>query len=252
MAKLTKFRVYKGAKSGQRYDADMEVRVNTEGKFMITLPADLVDIALQKAKTKISPAYVEKGVTNYWVSSAQLKACELFITECVDEILSCTVEEQLVILYNYRANVVFANTEEDPDTIYPSGLGLKEYKWFGDRVISGAEMYDVGLTAMVRLKRTHTSPNSVHVEYVRPDRPNFSNELYLDKLNNFVGLRNLWQSRWDKDPKTLPYTEDAAKFFYEAMISLCKLGRNIDRFFGSPDLISNAIKNKSGTLLIGD
>jgi hypothetical protein len=251
MAKLTKHRVYKEGASGQRYSAEMDVKVNTTGTFMIVLPPELVDIAIQLRKVKPSIEIEKDNGDSYCVCADNLRACEHFVGMCVDEILKCVVEEKLVILYKYKVCVSFAYPEDTPEDIRPSKLNLPDAITFGGGDYRGWDQYSVGLSAMVRLQKTYTSTSGVRVEYHRPDRPNFSDELYLDKLNNFNSLQPIWEGRYSKEPKYVPYTEEAAKFFYDMMIGLCRLGRNIDSFFGNPDAVALAIENRSEPRLLG-
>ncbi len=49
--------------------------------------------------------------------------------------------------------------------------------------------------------------------------------------------------------KEMPYTDEAAIFFYQTMLNIVKLAKAVGDFFGSEQLLLQAIK--SGTPLLG-
>ena len=52
--------------------------------------------------------------------------------------------------------------------------------------------------------------------------------------------------------KEMPYTEKAAKFFYDAMIGLCAMADKVATFMGSDDMIALAIDKNNHLLKMLD
>jgi hypothetical protein len=69
---------------------------------------------------------------------------------------------------------------------------------------------------------------------------------YLDKLNSFIGGLSISDMG---EYQEIPYTEEAAKFFYEAILSICKLSDRIESFFGNPGNVQKAIESRASFML---
>lgn len=73
----------------------------------------------------------------------------------------------------------------------------------------------VGLATAVGKKIAYTRPTGSKVEHARPGGDSGP---YLKKLNSFVGL--------SIDPEKMsemPYSEEAARFFCDMMLNLCRM-----------------------------
>jgi hypothetical protein len=49
----------------------------------------------------------------------------------------------------------------------------------------------------------------------------------------------------------MPYTEEAAGFFYESMMAMCEIGRRFKSFFGDEANVLAAIEGRGPSLLAG-
>lgn len=49
----------------------------------------------------------------------------------------------------------------------------------------------------------------------------------------------------------MPYTDEAAQFFYESMMAMCELGRRFKNFFGDEANVLAAIEGRGPSLLTG-
>ena len=113
--------------------------------------------------------------------------------------------------------------------------------------------YKVGLFAAVVDKVEHYRYDQlIKTTYARCDTGHFNPVEGMDwahRLNGFTGLR-IDYSAGGRSYQEIPYTEDAARFFHDAMISLCRLGDRINEFFSDNARLALAISSQ--TPLLGD
>ena len=168
--------------------------------------------------------------------------------------LAVEVMTERVIVYERQADV---SVWQDTDgSIHANGYlgndrGEKGGGWndCGANIHAGnaPKYFSIGLTARVLDKITYRRPNSERVEFKRPEwgHSHLSFPTWGAKLNGFVvGLP-------DKPERleSMPYTEEAAKFFYDAMIGIASMGIRLHEFFADEARVQRAIKQGGMPLL---
>lgn len=247
MAKL-KSRSFKGsAKTGDRFEYLAEVSVDMEGIFSVTLEDELEHSAQSMLKLdqwRNKGMHLTRPRTNLRVSGPVLDELEHFINKVIEEFLHCEERRELVILYGSSIKVAYS--KNDAGEFGPNNCVVQGGQWRGTlNATAHAPHFSIGFAAVVREKITTSRAASTKVAYLKPERPNtFQPELYIDKLNSFVGLRIN-----ESGMQEMPYTEEAAKFFYDTMIGMCVMADRIDAFFGSKERLLLAIDRQ--TPLIG-
>ena len=243
MAKIKDITFKRESLTGERIEFLSAVSVDGQGEFSLIIPNYLEESAQAMINAGNHHVELTRPRQNLRVSGSNLQQCIKFIDAVITDYLKCDTTRELVILYTRRIDLSYVKALDG--SIHPNGQGVVKYQWCGDEMANRRpfdKKYDdfaIGIAAEVKQKITYTRASGVKIVYEDAERPNFADELWLDKLNSFVGVRVDTQHATE-----MPYTEEAAKFFYEVMLSMCKLADRIDSFFGSPEAIQKAITNQ--------
>ena len=284
MADLPQQKFHHVADNGEERSFISKVTVTQDGLFHITIPADLVNCVEvnlpngchidQWRRTANRPSMLPKNlmhrtttITNR-VSGTSFDDCKKAIKNGLRDWLKCETTEETVIRYGYKYaatywkmpdGTIYANggdCENDPqyDQDQPEHAPEVNGKWFGNlHATKHSTGYMVSLYAAIAKKTTHTRGDVTEVEYSHPDFENFSHTTYGERLNCFVGLCE--EGGWgqsDVDCEEMPYTEEAAKFFYEMLIGMCAFADKIEGFFAEPENVIKAIESGATLLIEGD
>lgn len=246
MAKLKPFKLYsKNFTEGPVVDEQefvFECSVTPEGRFRVKIPTELT-IAVNESL--ITGCRVEKLQVYFYVTGDNLDLCKRVIENGVRNYLSVVNEEELVILYGYIVDTAYAigaDGSKHPNGYVAEKETGKFINWAGNLSLSSlwkCKFYSVGLNASVQKKSTYRRANGVTVSYEKARIPDTDRNLFSYKLNAFSSIRDLNSMSFDDASpaggvKEMPYTEEAAKFFYEAMMSLCDLSERIEKVLGQP------------------
>jgi hypothetical protein len=235
------------------------------GQFIIEVPEDQVHVMLKfREKNGFNERIgYEKSPRSgkHQFSAATLSALEKLVNQYAEWMVT-GVKTKETRLY-YRTNSFAHYWIHNDGTIYPNGYDEKGIPrpegsgvWAGQGGRNSWDTkgtYEIGLGAIV-CDRVTTQANTGD-RTISFERAELAAETYGHRLNRFchVGLWPGARSISDKDENTsmrwLPYTEERAKFFYDAMIAVCTLADRFDQFFGqnSADLLSSL--EKGGRLL---
>ncbi len=237
MAKLKTRTFYFPVKTGGEFKFTSEVSVTADGVFHLTIPEELASTANALADRE-KDIDVIPSRANWTVVGKNLEACESFIKHVGDDYVACEISEEPVILYG--ADTRCAYFKGTDGLIYPNGA--KGGNWCGNiHATSRAPFYSVGFAAFCLIKVTYTRGSGTKVEY-KYEREAFGP--YWKLLNSFCGLEIHHRSL-----KEMPYTEEAAKFFYDTMLGLCHLADRINTFFGSKEALTAAIAAQAPLLI---
>lgn len=242
--KINDVRIAAEGKDGTKFEYKAVATVTTDGgRFTVELHEDLCEIAEKMHHPGMS---VEFSYSKWRVSGHNLRDIVRFIESCASEHLTCETKVERVIVYGYKLWIHF--WLEPDGTIQPNGAG-REGAWFkGSYVARSTECcshYSVGFAARVLDKTSHIRKTGTNVTY---ELVRESKDEAIDGLNSFVRLDIGDSDRGlGEDYKEMPYTPDAAKFFYGVMVNLCKLSKSIHEFFGDEPKLIKAIN--AGKLL---
>lgn len=238
---------------GSKFSFRTEISVNREGWFTFTIPEELEETAKANARKMKDVSVGKMRVNNYIMTRTKSEGIE-FLRIAAQDYVNCEVTRETVILYTTRANVTYWKKADG--TIVPNGAYDREYqknkgKWHGKASTELAmdidHTYSVGLRAHVYVKVTAHRKSGDQIAWERAgENCHTEPDNYLDKLNSFIGgMPDYGREEFSE----IPYTEEAAKFFYEAMLSICKLSDRIESFFGNPENVQKAIESRSSFML---
>lgn len=167
------------------------------------------------------------------------------------DIMEPTVKEENVIRYNIESHVAFALTKDGkifPNAGFPGAQWTPQDESFGDHSSSdlaeGGYSLTVGARAM--RKRTTTYGDQSSVEYDR-----YYKEGDHQGQENPAELLNSWCSfSLPDDAKEMPYSDEAAMFFFGLMKSMAEINRRVQEFTNTPKKLAQAIAKVNGQCLL--
>jgi len=250
MAKLPSHTFRSKSKTGEQMTFQSSVTLDQDGTFNASIPDDLYETAGKMRGSDVAftkPA----NAALHRVSGKRLDDVKNFIYAAMAEHLKVETTIEMVIVYGHTVDVAYSRSPDGG--FHPNGYMADAatakggYEWGGKlSATTSSPLYQVGLGAKVFEKHTHTRESGSKVEWKRPELPNFGHESPMEKLNAFVGL-SLTPSEgggWQE----MPYSDDAATFFYDAMIAMCKLADTVSTFLGDKETLRLAIQNRVGLL----
>lgn len=261
--KDTKISVVSNA--GQKLKFSCKTTVDGDGKFHIVLPEieeleGVINLILDEDRHKENRRFggvrMMTARINPHLIGPVLADLVSIMTAAASRYMTASEHSEMVILYKYDYYCHYALDEDGG--VWANGYDVRNgkhksmTKWAGS-VLSNSDSgdtYRIGLGAGVFEKITRTRGGFDTVVYKpRPsfgERSHFETELYGERLNAFVRLHLPEGPEDDSQVKEIPYTEEAAKFFYDFILSLCKLHKSLDGFFGENSDIQAVIGNYVG------
>jgi len=233
--------------------------VSSEGEFSVLLDGRLEGIAQKMLRVNRSKedepyhswnqdVHLKHSYGKARVCAKKLDAAAAFICACAKDFIEGEQATERVILYNATLDVAFWRAGAG---IYPNGCGpgISQGRWWIPKTKAAhiasrndaKEAFAIGIGAAVfdKITTTRSTGKTVRFELVKDEENRHDQqEDPALKLNSFTGL-NL-----DTDSATnmeMPYTPQAAEFFYSVLIGLCKMGESLDAFLADKERMQNAI-----------
>lgn len=233
--------------AGEQMEFDAQVSVDQQGMFSIRIPDELEAAARDCGLTIARPA------KNLFARGNNLDDLKQAVTDAVKAHLTTEQHRTPVILYSTDIAVAYWKCE-DGSAHSNGGSARNATDSPGAWAITGnlhagsvQSHYRVGLCAKVVDKVEHyRNGQLIKTTYAPCDTGHFdpiAGMEWAHRLNGFVGL-SFNQGR----SQQIPYSEEAARFFHDAMISLCRLGDRISEFFGDDDRLALAISSRTPLL----
>jgi hypothetical protein len=217
-------------KAGDIIEVISEASVTANGTFRLTIPDYLVKTA---ENLKIHPMRVNNKRSNkIFIQADTLKEVKNNMSHILKEHLSYTTEKSLVIRYEYTTSCHYYKDTEG--NIHPNGVNIKEGNWHGPdpQINSSSRSFLVGFKARIYAKFDYFGKNH-WTEY-----KGHSTDLEdIEILGRYGKLLSRFPRIYLEGEASgeIPYTEEHAKIFYEAMINLCKIADKLEDLFGDKD-----------------
>jgi hypothetical protein len=246
MARLADQIIRAKAKDGLKIEEIVKTFVDAHGKFSINIPDLLVDIAESKMPRASFGVRSQRNICQLHCSN--LHDGLAFLTECAQDHVTVETKTERVILYGCDLRVSF--WIEKNGNFVPSGYRADGGAWWKPKMHrqslhseAGVEYYSVGLVAIVFDKITHkrASGDTLQWERVREDRNDEQSP--IGRLNAFCALGIDPEDHPDT-LREMPYSDEAAEFFYKVLIGLCHIAKNLDDFFADKKRLTFAIKQR--------
>lgn len=263
MAKLKNERFTVGNTAGDKLEFQSDVTIDGSGIFSFTIPSsileqdpDFIEIARDmssKVEWRAKKIAITQPRDNYRVSGPNMSDCRSFIEEVCKLLLTVETKEELVILYGIRAD--YCASVASDGKLFPNGYFVQAYSGIGSdygrhvgnlHANNQENQFSVGVGAKVLKKVISVRGSSSKVRWKLPDYANFAKETWGEKLNTIIGI-NIYENQRGGF-KEIPYTEEAAKFFFDSIMGLAEMGHRLTAFFDDEHAVQKAISNKSALL----
>lgn len=262
MPKLKSHTFKLSSKAGECIEFASEVSVNSEGVFAVTYPEEY-DLDIQANLIKGCKATQPRKYCR--VESKTLNDAIKSIENGIKSLLDTKETHELVIWYKFITQCHYA-VDSETGTIYSNAaLAINEtgkkyghngaINWVDNGATKGftafdaPEPYTVSIQATVMRKTTYTSKSNERVEYFNSNEPlNYSNGETLPMGECGEKLRGFNHTNLSEHDTEIPYTEEAAKFFHDAMLSICSLSDKLTHFFADQNNVMAAIENNAQML----
>lgn len=226
------------AEDGTEYKKSLKCSVLNDGTFSVELPEELENGAYAELKMDVCSRTKR-------IHGPQLNEILNYLRKLAKDFISVEKITTRVIVYAVENQCAFwieSNAE-----LKSCGSHRSNGKWWEGRMghkftpNAGYDLpnvYSVGLAAAVYDKHEYRRPSGSTFVYERVRDED--DDSIVTKLNSFVHLSVNPESRMNKQ---MPYSPEAAEFFYRTMISLCKLAMAVDDFIGDEKNLMTAIQN---------
>ena len=243
--KRVEFIAQNRAEAVDKFTVSIEIRSN--GTFYAHVP-DKLRVSFSEDDIDLR----ERQRKGFFVTSAFTFA-ELVcvIKKAHDEFMEPTVKEEPVILFNIESHVSFALTKDGkifPNAGYPGAEWPRKEKSYGDHNANdpseGGYSLTVGAKAMLKKTTTYGDKSEVEYSYY------YKGKSHLDR-DNPAQLLNSWCSMiLPEDPREMPYSDEAALFFFGLLQAMAELNSRVQEFTNTPEKIAFAISRHAGAFLL--
>lgn len=268
MPKLTNHTFGITTQDGQRHHFESEIHVSTDGEFSCTVPEYLVEAlrSVGEGSNKFKPTlYVQRLKVNHRAYAPSKAELLKFVDEAHQQHHQAEVTTDLIICYDWFAEVSYwlnpdgtmAANGAMPDATHRKDDGSGG-EWAVHELRSGqticanytANHFSVGVYAAIHKRTTYTRASGSTVTWKRINQ--FGSEESLGEWGaKLTGLCGLSAPKSPDYLRQMPYTDEAAKFFYESMMAMCEIGRRFKSFFGDEANVIAAIEGRGPSLLAG-
>ncbi|MDH4602322.1 hypothetical protein [Pseudomonas syringae] len=268
MPKLTNHTFAITTEDGHRHHFASEIHVSTDGEFSCTVPDFLVAAlgSVGVGSNKFKPTlYVQKLKVNHRAYAPSKADLLKFVDEAHRQHHQAEVTTDLIICYDWFAEVSYwlnpdgtmAANGSMPDAARRNDDGSGG-NWAVHNLRTGqticanntAKHFAVGVYAAVHKRTTYTRASGATVTWERITQ--FDSQSTLGEWGKkLTGLCGLSAPKSAEHLRQMPYTDEAARFFYESMMAMCEIGRRFKNFFGDEANVMAAIEGRGPSLLAG-
>lgn len=241
------------ARDGTLTESKVQVQVEADGTFRAEIPRE-VAAALNAMVDdgRVPGVSTDTLIGEYHAVAKTLDVLEWGIEKAAKETVTDETVERVIV---YSPNTALSAWQTPDGELHPNGYagGVDRGGWHhmgkGVNATHRVNHFTVGLYARVFDMKTIHGASGKHVTLTEPEwgHGRFEFPTYAAKLNGFSSLK---LPSYLSDLQHLPYTEEAAKYFYEAMLRLCALGTHVHALFNDPATLERAIAD--GTHVFDD
>jgi len=250
----------------QRYEFESDIHVSSDGEFSCTVPEYLVEslgsvaAELNKVKRGLS---VQRLKVNHRAYGPTLPDLLKYVGEALKQHYAAVVTTDLVICYDWFAEMSYwlnpdgtmAANGSMPDaaerrTDGTGGDWNQHWLKSGEMISANApaQHFSVGMYAAIHRRTTYTRSSGSTVVWSRISQ--FESRDSLGEWGSkLAGLCGLSAPKAPLHLRQMPYTDQAAKFFYESMMAMCEIGRRFKNFFSDEANVLAAIEGRGPSML---
>ena len=237
-----------------RVSIDVIYHVNADGEFYCVIPEEVVSFFEERKTYNGSVSCSKNRSLKLSIYASTLNELEVILTQALRDVNQPIITKDYVIQYNIESHVSFAET---PDGEICANAGYPDAEWrsfdddnmygrhYASRQSKGGFSLCVGAKALVKI--TSKVGEKVTVEYsgYYKDGSHHGHTNPAEKLNSWCSFS------LPENCKEIPYTDEAAIFFYDLMYGMAKLSKIIQmNTFDQAALIETITANSFGDNLL--
>jgi hypothetical protein len=219
---------------------DVTYHVNSEGEFYCELPEQIRAFFSENHLYNNSIVCKKNRAGNMAIYATTLVAIEDILSEALREVNKPTITTEHVIRYNIESHVSFAETslgEVVPNAGYPDAQWRQDKSMFGNHHASNQSSngYSLCVGAIAMTKTTTVIGNKKSIRYKKyyKGKSHLGHENAAQKLNSWVSFT------LPKQCKEIPYTDESAMWFYNLMLGMATISKQIqEATFEQENLLS--------------
>lgn len=244
-----------------QYQYSVRINIDSEsGEFSCTLPDFALNHIRIEANTLLGKKYLRMRRNKWCIVASTLDEIKHYLSQ----IAKYTVpQERSYPVIRYAINTSVTYCMDKAENIYPNGanLGVNNYKWCDDELFTAGKDkssgYNLGIYAGAFMRTDHFIVDDENNEKIIDTQYCY----FYDEENggthgNYVTAAsrlNAWAkmiAREDVKLIEIPYSNEAAEFFYNAIFNLVEQSIKIRQFFEDEKVIE-ALKTGNVSLLSG-
>lgn len=237
------------------------VSVDAEGRFLFDFPGEIRDCLYALVAKSDQIGELRAGAVHFQqvrggmrlLASKTLEAGRAALEMAARDNAKEAVVRERIIVYGLRSRSQYTKGDDGqlfPEPGFPGADAAGARLWSGraGRESSVGDMdgrlginayYYVGFVARVYDRITRVKGAHKEFKLELPDPQEFSYENPAYRLNAFKDV-DIEESELHRFT-VMPYSDEAATFFYDVMLSICKLSDRLDGFFGNHENVMKAI-----------
>lgn len=249
MAHVTNKTIRAKNDSGEAYDFQSKIAVNSGGKFQCSFPDELEPIVRELLRTKEGYGIYQPKKYLYLLGP-DMEKCVFYLQSAIVNYLDTIEKKDLVIVYSSDVN--YSICQDKDGGLHPNGTFIEpgeDWSWKGNlHAANCSKVFSLGVGAVVKVKKTYERKTGTTV--------NYESLCHCQEMEEGVGEFGLLLDAFPTlniDPrfaKELPYTEETAKFFYKILMGMARTAMQIEDFFSDDQNLLTAIAGGT-TPLIG-
>lgn len=230
----------------------VKIMISSQGLFYANIEDEMHDAAQGALKNREDYEFSNKGQLRIISKTYEdiigkiKRVCKAFLEPQVTKIP--------VIRYNIESHVAFAQDKEGgiyPNARYPGSkwpnVDSPQWTMFGGHSSSNIAKggYSLTVGAIAQLKTIYKYGDKEKIEYSKY----YGHSNYPDKDNPAERLNSWCSFDLGYSPKEIPYTDEAAEFFYNLMYGIAKLSKMIQESTFEQTRLLQLIANSTKNLL---
>lgn len=225
---------------------DLSVHVSTSGIFSVSIPEEIYETAkhLRENDPEYASLEIQYGRKGKCVVSATLKKGVAFVEAAAEAHYAVETKEECVLAYKYASGLAYWKNRDGSIT-HNGSANDADHKggWAGALRDEqrDSSCFGIALQALAMVKRTHTRGTSVTTEWDL-----WRHESHFDDDDIRSRLNSISPGGMPDDPSyggwvIIPYSEQAAGYFYRAIHSLCVVDDRLRAFFRDDTKVQKSI-----------
>ena len=227
------------------------IEITADGIFYARIPRRL---RVAFSDDDVNNLRRHRSIGEYFtVSAATFNELKGMIEKAHREAITPTVKKEPVILFNIESHVSFATNKDGkifPNAGFPGASWhvTTDDKTYGEHHAcnpsAGGYSLTIGAKAMLKKTATYGDKSQVEYDYYYKDGDHRGRENPAELLNSWCSML------LPEDAREMPYSDEAAMFFFNLIQGMAELNRRIQEFTNTQKKLIETIQRNSNVLML--